>query len=133
MGVTHLNPASMHQNPGFTQAIVVTGPARTIYVGGQNAVDGDGNIVGEGDLAAQTEQVFKNLETVLAEAGGQLEHIVRWTLYVVDGQPLEPGVQVFQRVWGQRGQPPTITMAVVAGLANPAFLIEMDAIAVVPE
>lgn len=50
--VLHLNPATLHTNPAVTQVIITTGPAKTIYVGGQNAVDGDGSIVGAGDLAA---------------------------------------------------------------------------------
>ena len=48
--VQHLNPAGLHKNPAYTQAIVVSGNATTIYVGGQNAVDAAGNIVGKGDL-----------------------------------------------------------------------------------
>ncbi len=58
----------MSKNPAFTQAIVVTGAAKTIYIGGQDAVDKSGKIVGKGDLKAQTEQVFENLQTVLAAA-----------------------------------------------------------------
>ena len=51
----------------------------------------------------------------------------------MQGQPLQAGFEVFQRVWGRRPNPPAIMMAFVAGLANPDFLVEMDAIAVVPE
>jgi len=50
--ITHVNPEAMHSNPAFSQAVVVEGAARTIYVGGQNAVDADGRVVGAGDLAA---------------------------------------------------------------------------------
>src|SRR5215469_13814070 len=48
--VHHLNPETLHKNPAFTQVITVTGPAKTIYIGGQDAVDAQGNIVGKGDL-----------------------------------------------------------------------------------
>lgn len=130
--VQYLNPATLHANPAFTQVVVVTGPAKTIYVGGQNAVDAGRNIVGDGDIAAQTRQSFANLEAALAAAGAGLEHVVRWTIYVVQGQPLAPGFVVSQEVWGRRPNPPTISVLVVAGLANPAFLVEIDAIAVVP-
>ena len=129
MNVTHLNPAEMHSNPAFSQAVVVEGTARTIYVGGQNAVSADGQIVGAGDLAAQTEQVFANLRTVLASAGADLHDIIKWTMYVVEGQDLLPGLGVFQRVWGD-APPPAISMIRVAGLANPDFLLEIEAIAV---
>lgn len=130
--VQHLNPDGLVENPAFTNVIVVNGPAKTIYIGGQDAVDASGAVVGEGDIGAQTEQIFKNLQTALAAAGAGLEHVVKWTIYVVEGQPLQPGFAVFQRVWGNRPNPPAITMAYVAGLARPEFLVEIDAVAVVP-
>jgi enamine deaminase RidA (YjgF/YER057c/UK114 family) len=131
--VSYLNPEGLHRNPAYSQAVVVTGKAKTIYVGGQNAVDASGNIVGRGDIKAQTEQVYRNLETALAAGGARLEHVVKWNVYVVHGQPIEPGFEVFQKEWGNRPNPPVITMCFVSRLANPDFLIEMDAIAVVPE
>jgi enamine deaminase RidA (YjgF/YER057c/UK114 family) len=129
-GVTHLKPAGMHSNPAFSQAVVVEGSARTIYVGGQNAVSADGRVVGVGDLEAQTEQVFANLRTVLASAGAELHHIVRWTIYVVQGQDLLPGLGVFRKVWGD-APPPAISVIRVVGLANPEFLVEVEAVAVI--
>ncbi|MEO7913281.1 MAG: RidA family protein [Roseiflexaceae bacterium] len=130
--VEHLNPATMHHNPAFSQAVVVSGAVKTVYVGGQNAVDASGTIIGKGDIAAQTEQVMKNLQAALAAGGAGLEHVIKWNMYLVQGQPLQPGFAVFQRVWGQRPNPPTISAVMVAGLANPDYLLEMDAIAVVP-
>jgi enamine deaminase RidA (YjgF/YER057c/UK114 family) len=70
---------------------------------------------------------------VLAAAGASIEQVIKWNIYVVHGQPLQPGFEVFQRVWGRRPNPPAITMVYVAGLANPDFLVELDAVAVVPE
>lgn len=131
--VQHLNPDTLSKNPAFTQAIVVSGAAKTIYVGGQDAVDVTGAIVGKGDLKAQTEQIFHNIQAVLTAAGADLEHVVKWNVYILNGQPLQPGFEVFQRIWGNRPNPPTISAMYVAGLANPDFLVEIDAIAVVPE
>ncbi|MDQ2998203.1 MAG: RidA family protein [Chloroflexota bacterium] len=130
--VQHLNPETLHHNPAFTQAVVVSGAVKTVYVGGQNAVDAAGAIVGQGDIAAQTEQVMQNIQAALAAGGASLEHVIKWNVYLIQGQPLQPGFEVFQRVWDRRSTPPAITMAMVAGLANPDFLIEIDAIAVVP-
>jgi enamine deaminase RidA (YjgF/YER057c/UK114 family) len=127
--VTHLNPAGLHRHPAYSQAVVVEGNARTIYVGGQNAVSEDGRVVGVGDLRAQTEQVFKNLETFLAASDATLRDIVKWTIYVVQGQDIRPGFEVFQRVWGN-APPPAISVVIVAGLANPDFLVELEAVAV---
>ena len=131
--VQYRNPDTLNKNPAFTNVIVVTGSVKTLYVGGQNAVDASGTIIGKGDFKAQTEQVLKNIQTALSAGGAQLEHVIKWNLYVVQGQPLQAGFEVFQQVWGSRPNPPAITMAFVAGLANPDFLVEMDAIAVVPE
>lgn len=128
--ITHVNPEDMHNNPAFTQAVIVEGNTRTIYIGGQNAVAADGQVVGSGDLAAQTEQVFKNLETVLAASGATLHDIVKWTIFVVQGQDIGAGFGVFQKAWGRSARPPAISVAIVAGLANPEFLVEIEAIAV---
>ena len=95
--ITHLNPDGMHRNPAFSQAVVVINPAATVYIGGQNAVNAQGEIVGKGDLAAQTEQIFANLRIVLETAGASLHDIVKWTMFIVEGQDLRPGFEVFQR------------------------------------
>lgn len=130
--VEFLNPHGLHRNPAFSNVAVVSGTVRTIYVGGQNAVDAEGNIVGVGDIAAQTEQVLRNLRTALAAAGAAPEHVVKWNVLIVDGQDFASGYAAFQRVWGNPPNPPVITAAVVKALAHPEFLVEMDAIAVVP-
>jgi enamine deaminase RidA (YjgF/YER057c/UK114 family) len=123
----------MHHNPAFTQAVLVSGSARTLYIGGQNAVNAEGQIVGKGDIAAQTEQILKNVQTVLEAGGAKLEHVIKWGIYIVQGQPLQPGFEAFQRAWGRQPNPPIVTMAFVAALANPDFLVEIEAIAVIPE
>jgi enamine deaminase RidA (YjgF/YER057c/UK114 family) len=131
--VEHINPDGLSKNPAFTQVVTVTGPAKTIYIGGQDAVDASGAIVGKGDLKRQTEQVFQNVQTALEACGAGLEHVIKWNIYIVQGQPLRPGFEVAQQVWGRRPNPPAISVMFVAGLANPEFLVEMDAIAAVPQ
>jgi len=131
-GVEFLNPDGLPRNPAFSNVAVVSGSVRTIYIGGQDAIDAEGNVVGAGDIAAQTEQVLRNLRTALAAAGAGPEHVVKWNVFIVDGQDFRAGYAAFQRVWGDRPDPPVITAAMVKGLAHPDFLVEMDAIAVVP-
>jgi len=131
--VQYLNPETLSKNPAFTNVVVVSGPAKTIYIGGQDAVDASGNIIGKGDLKAQTEQILKNIQAALAAGGAQPEHVVKWNIYIVQGQSLQEGFAAFQSVWGNRPNPPAISGMFVAGLAHPDFLAEMDAIAVVPE
>jgi enamine deaminase RidA (YjgF/YER057c/UK114 family) len=131
--VQYLNPDTLNKNPAFTNVVVVSGHVKTVYVGGQDAVDASGAIVGKGNLKAQTEQILKNIQAALAAGGAQLDHIVKWNIYILQGQPLQDGFEVFQRVWGNRPNPPAISVMYVAGLAHPDFLVEMDTIAVVPE
>lgn len=131
--VLYINPDGLPKNPAFTNVIVVTGQVKTIYIGGQDAVDASGTIVGKGDIKKQTEQVLANLQAALKAGGAELEHVVKWNLYVVQGQPLQPGFEAFQQFWGRRPNPPAITAMFVSELANPDFLVEMDAIAVVPQ
>jgi enamine deaminase RidA (YjgF/YER057c/UK114 family) len=131
--VQYVNPDTLNKNSAFTNVVVVTGSTKTIYIGGQDSVDASGNIVGKGDIQAQTAQVLKNIQAALAAAGADLHHLIKWNMFVVQGQDLRAGFAMFQKAWGNGPNPPAITFAFVAGLANPDFLIEMDAIAVVPE
>jgi enamine deaminase RidA (YjgF/YER057c/UK114 family) len=131
--VQHFNPDELSKNPAFTHVVAVTGAAKTIYIGGQDSVDASGKIVGKGDIKQQAEQVFENIQAALKAGGAELEHVIKWNIYVVHGQPIQPAFEVFQRVWGRRPNTPAITMMFVSGLANPDFLVEIDAIAVIPD
>ena len=131
--VQYLNPDGLANNPAFTNVVVVRGPVKTVYIGGQDAVDASGVIVGKGDIGAQTEQVMRNIQAALEAAGAGLENVIKWNVYMVQGQPIQPGFEVFQRVWGRRPNPPAITGMFVAGLAHPDFLVEIDVVAVVPQ
>jgi enamine deaminase RidA (YjgF/YER057c/UK114 family) len=129
--IEHLSPEGLVQNPGFSHAVTVTGPVKTVYVGGQNGVDASGAVVDK-DFGAQVARALANLQTVLAAAGAGIEDVVKWTILVVEGQPIEVGYQEFQRVWGTRPNPPAITVAIVSDLGPPDALVEIEAIAVVP-
>jgi enamine deaminase RidA (YjgF/YER057c/UK114 family) len=129
MGVRHINPEGLHRSPGFSQAVVVEQPAKTIYIGGQNGVDADGKVVGP-TLGEQAGQAFRNIATILESEGATLADIVHWRIAVVEGNSVEEGVAAFQQVWNPADPPPAITVHFVAGL-GPVFLVEIDAIAVV--
>jgi enamine deaminase RidA (YjgF/YER057c/UK114 family) len=131
--VKYINPDGLPKNPAFTNVVTVTGPVKTVYIGGQDAVDASGAIVGKGDLKAQTEQILKNIQAALAAAGAQPEHVIKWNIYVLQGQSVQDGFAAFQSIWGNPPNPPIITVVFVAGLGHPDFLAEIDAIAVVPE
>ena len=127
---TYLNPDSLVRNPAFSQAVVVEAAAKTIYVGGQNAVRADGTVVG-GSLGEQTRQALLNVQAALAAAGARLQDVVRGTIAIVDGHPPAEGFAAFREAWGDAGDPPAISVHIVSGLASPRFLVEIDAVAVV--
>ena len=131
--VRHINPDSLNKNPAFSNVVVVEGNVKTVHIGGQDAINASGEIVGKGDIVAQTEQVLANVRAALEAGGARPEHIIKWNLYVVEGQPLQAGFAAFQNAWPEVTNPPAITMAFVSGLAHPDFLVEMDAVAVVPQ
>jgi enamine deaminase RidA (YjgF/YER057c/UK114 family) len=129
MGVRHINPEALHRSPAFSQAVVVEQPTKTIYIGGQNGVDGEGKIVGP-TLKEQAMQAFRNLATVLESEGASLANIVHWRIATVEGTSFDEGVAAFQEVWNRADPPPAITVHVVAAL-GPGMLVEIDAVAVV--
>jgi enamine deaminase RidA (YjgF/YER057c/UK114 family) len=131
--VRYINPDSLNKNPAFTNVVVVEGNVKTVHIGGQDAVNASGEIVGKGDIVAQIRQILANLRAALEAGGARPEHIIKWNLYVVEGQPLQAGFAAFQNAWPETPDPPAITMAFVSALAHPDFLVEMDAVAVVPQ
>jgi len=109
--------------------VVVAG--NTVYLRGQVGSDFDGNLVGRDDPRAQAEQAMKNVKQLLEEAGSDLRHIVKTTIYITDPLFREP---VYQEVgkW-LKGVFPVSTGIVVAGLAKTEWSMEIDVIAVIPE
>src|SRR5665647_1967944 len=81
--VLHINPDSLSKNPAFTNVVVIAGQVKTIYIGGQDAVDASGTIVGKGDIKQQAEQVLANLQAALKAGGAELEDVVKWNVYVL--------------------------------------------------
>jgi enamine deaminase RidA (YjgF/YER057c/UK114 family) len=131
--VRYINPDSLIKNPAFTNVVVVEGNVKSVHIGGQDAINASGEIVGKGDIVAQTEQILANVRAALEAGGAREEHIIKWNIYVVEGQSLEAGFAAFQRAWPEVPNPPAITGVFVSGLAHPEFLVEMDAVAVVPQ
>jgi enamine deaminase RidA (YjgF/YER057c/UK114 family) len=132
MPLQYLNPGSMHRNPAYSQGIVIPAGARIVVVGGQNAVNAQGEIVGKGDVTAQTIQALDNLETVLAAAGASLKTLIRVGIFFRDDADLRAGFAAWMQRAGGLEHPPTVTGIKVAGLAHPDFLIEIEATALVP-
>jgi len=100
----------------------------TIYVSGQVAYSAEGRLVGEGDIKAQTRQVFDNIRAVLAAAGSGMADIVKINTYITDQSKFMDMLEVRKEIFG--ANPPASTAVVVAGLAFPGLLIEVEAIAI---
>lgn len=132
-GIQYINPDGLSKSPAFSQVVTTQGKGKTIYVGGQDAVNARGEIVGKGDIGEQTEQVMKNLQTALSACGATFENLVKLSIYIVQGQDLYRGFQASQKYLGNLANPPAISGFFVAALANPDFLVEIDAIAFIPE
>ncbi|TRW46996.1 RidA family protein [Georgenia yuyongxinii] len=129
MTLTHINPDTLHHNPAFSQAVLLDGPGRLLVIGGQNAVDTDGAIVGD-DVGTQTAKALENLLAVLHSVGAGQEHVAKLTVYLTAGQDINAGFAASQRVWGQHAT--ALTVLQVASLGRPEFLVEIEALAYLP-
>lgn len=130
--IEHINPSGLTVNPAFTQVVTVSGPVKTVYIGAQTSVDGERNIVGKGDIGAQTEQICKNLDICLEAAGARREDLISWNIYVAEGQNMQPAFEAGMRWLGRDIPPPLNNVMYVAGFWPADFLISIEAIAVVP-
>jgi len=108
----------------------VEAPAgRTIYVSGQVAFDAEGNVVGEGDIKLQTETVLEHVKTVVEEAGGGMDDIVKVTVFITDMGLYDEIHEVRRRYFEEPY--PASSMVEVSALIDPRLLIEIEAVAVV--
>jgi enamine deaminase RidA (YjgF/YER057c/UK114 family) len=123
-----INPASMVPPAGYSYAVKKTGTP--VFIAGQVALDGQGRLVGEGDAAAQADQAFQNLRTVVEACGGTMDDIVKINIYVTDAAYRAAVVSARQRHF-REGQYPASTYVVVAGLAIPQLLVEVEAVAMI--
>ena len=125
-----INPEGMVR-PGTYTPVVATRGGRTLYVAGQVAQDGKGAIVGPGDLAAQAEQVYKNVGLALKGAGATFDDVVKINVYVVNLKPEHRDLMGKVRARHvNKDNPPASTLVGVTALAKPEYLVEVEAIAV---
>src|SRR5262249_52023980 len=132
MGKDIFNPTNMMKPVGYSHVAKVTGGA-LVYIAGQVPVDASGNMVGEGNLEAQADQVFKNLKTAVEAAGGTMEDIIKMNVYLVAevGQDALPKFRAARDRYVNVSNPPASTLAVITRLARPGWLIEIEAVAAI--
>lgn len=122
--------AGMSKPRGVWSTAIVSRPGRLVFVSGLLSKDENGEIIGVGDITAQTEQVLKNLTLAMKSAGGSLADIVRVDVYVRDISKFAEIHAVRQRYFPEN--PPASTMVEVSSLTDERCLIEITAIAVIP-
>ena len=120
-----INPEGMTKSPNYSHLVRF---GDLLFIAGQVATDGDGNIVGEGDMAAQFRQVLENLKTVLASVDANLSNVVKITIYTVDIEALRAVVAIRSEYFGDHA--PASTLVQIERLARPEFLLEIEATAV---
>jgi enamine deaminase RidA (YjgF/YER057c/UK114 family) len=111
---------------------VVVARGTMVFVRGQIGQDLDtSRNVGVGDVKAQTEQAMANIKMLLEEAGSELDHITKITIYLIDPRYREDVYRIVGK-W-LKGVFPVSTGIVVSALARPEWLVEIDATAVIPD
>jgi enamine deaminase RidA (YjgF/YER057c/UK114 family) len=125
------NPPGMSKPPGYSHVIEVTGPHRVVYFAGQTGADANGKFAA--DFRGQAVQVFENLKIALASVGGGFEHIVKMTAYHTN---LDANAATYREVRGSyfpnKAALPGHTLLQISRLANPAYQLEVEAIAILP-
>ena len=124
-----MNVRMQQGRPAYSHVVTVNGPGKTIYVAGQLARDEAGNIVGPGDMRAQLEQTFKNLELCLKAAGAGWGDVVKTNTFVTDYEAFSKCSDVRMRYFGVAS--PTSTTIQISRLAQEGAMVEIEMIAVV--
>ncbi len=133
MQTQFLNPPTLCPTFGWTHVVTATG-GKTVYVSGQVSVNERGEVVGKGDLRAQAVQTFENLKLALAAVGASFRDVVKTNLYVVGLKPEHvPILREVRSRYINPEQPPASTLVGVSALVGADWLIEVEAVAVLPE
>ena len=129
MTIERINPEGLFQSPAYSQATIA--PAgRTLYIGGQNGIDAAGNLV-EG-IAAQTRQVFENIDTILAAVGATPADVAKLTIALADTVDPVEGFQAVPAEWATVRTAITVLLVSRLGM-GPGTLVEVDAVVALPD
>lgn len=126
--IERVNPQGMTQPAAYSHLVKYDD---LMFIAGQVALDGDGNVVGEGDMAVQFRQVLENLKTVLASEGADFSNIVKINIFTTDVDSLRQHMAIRSEYFGDHA--PASTLVQIERLARPVFLLEIEAIAIRPD
>lgn len=131
VAIKRTNPPGILTPRGYTHVVSVAG-GRTVYISGQISANAKGEVVGKGDIKAQTAQVFENLKVALGAAGAGAKDVVKITMFVVNLKPEDlPAIRGVRDAFFAGLEPPASTLVGVTALAGPDWLIEIEAIAAI--
>jgi reactive intermediate/imine deaminase len=121
----HIRPQGLPPTHGYSHVVTFNG---LVVVSGQVPLDADGNLVGPDNAEVQVRQVFDNLRAALAAADAGLDDVVKLTIFLTDLDDLEVVRRVRDEYFDTES-PPASSLVRVAGLVNPAFRVEIEALA----
>ncbi|MGR3778519.1 RidA family protein [Bacillus paramycoides] len=124
-----INPENMPATFGYSHIVEVSNAKRTIYISGQVAINTDGHIVGIGDLATQTRQVFENIKIALKTSELNFDDVVKLTFFLTDISQMAI-VRDIRDQYINTNNPPASSALEVNKLIHDELLIEIEAIAV---
>ena len=122
----YINPPGLTKATGYTH-VVVAADGRTVHIAGQVAFDSTGAVVGAGDFRAQSERVFANLRIALASVGATFSDVVKTTTFITDLSNTA-ALREIRGKYLDPARPPANSLIVVASLARPDLLLEIEAV-----
>jgi enamine deaminase RidA (YjgF/YER057c/UK114 family) len=131
------NPSNLSKSPAYSHIAEISGSSRMVLIAGQVSADSLGNVIGKGDMRLQTEQVYRNLEKALVAAGATFADVAKFSIYIKDMSKIGEFREVRNRLFDQkyyRNQPsrPVSTAIGVTELFHPDWLLEIEAVVVLP-
>ena len=128
--ITRTNPNNISKPlANYAHVVTVEGAQKLVFCAGQVAADPDGKVLPPDDFGAQTKMVMKNLENALAAGGARLADVTKITIYICNPHDVAKARAILNDYFGNN--PPGSTLCILRGLANPNFLLEIEAIAAV--
>jgi enamine deaminase RidA (YjgF/YER057c/UK114 family) len=128
--ITRINPKTISRPfTNYAHVVTVEGAKKLVFCAGQVAADVEGKVLPPDDFGAQAKMVMKNLKSALAAGGAKLSDVTKITIYICNPHDVPKARGILKDYFGKN--PPGSTLCIMRGLANPNFLLEIEAIAAV--
>jgi enamine deaminase RidA (YjgF/YER057c/UK114 family) len=128
--ITRTNPEGISKPfSNYSHVVTAEGAQKLVFCAGQVAADAEGTVLPPDDFEAQAKMVMQNLTRALEAGGAKLSDVVKITIYIINPHDVPKARGILQTYFA--GHAPGSTLCVLRGLANPNFLLEIEAIAAV--